>query len=89
MKETYVEINLDNIGYNLDSIRKKYNDYKYYIAVIKSDAYGHGKYIVNEIYQKGISYVAVSFLNEALEIRKYNKEVSVLCLQPVNISDIE
>lgn len=89
MKETYVEINLDNIGYNLDSIRKKYNDYKYYIAVIKSDAYGHGKYIVNEIYQKGISYVAVSFLNEALEIRKYNKEVSVLCLQPVNISDID
>lgn len=88
MKETYVEINLDNIANNAKQIVKKYKEYDYYIGVLKSDAYGHGEYIVNELYKNGINYFAVSYLYEALEIRKYNKMVPILLLQPITIDDI-
>lgn len=89
MNGTYVEINLDNIGKNAKSITEKYNDYKYYIGVLKSDGYGHGKYIVNELYKNGINYFAVSYIDEALKLRKYNKDVPILCLQPISIEDIK
>ncbi len=89
MKGTYVEINLDNIGKNAKSITEKYNDYKYYIGVLKSDGYGHGKYVVNELYKNGINYFAVSYIDEALKLRKYNKDVPILCLQPIDIDDIK
>lgn len=88
MKETYTEINLDNIANNAKKIVEKYNEYDYYIGVLKSDAYGHGEYIVNELYNNGINYFAVSYLYEALEIRKYNKDVPILLLQPINLDDI-
>lgn len=87
MNETYLEINLDNISNNIKEIKKKY-DYKYYIGVVKSDAYGHGNYIVDELYKNGINYVAVSYLEEALNIRKLNKDINILCLQPISISEI-
>lgn len=88
MNKTYVEINLDNIGNNARVIKEKYKEYDYHIGVLKSEAYGHGEYIVNELYENGINYFAVSYIYEALEIRKYNKEVPILCLQPVDLNDI-
>ena len=88
MKDTYVKIDLDAVYNNAREIIKKYNKYKYYIGVVKSDAYGHGKYIVNELIRGGINYLAVSYMNEALDIRKYNKDVTILCLQPISISDV-
>lgn len=89
MRETYVEISLDNLGNNVLNIRKQYKEYKYFIAVVKSDAYGHGFYIVNELYEKGINYVAVFSIKEALKVREINKDISILCLEPVNVNDIE
>lgn len=86
--DTYVEIDLDKLGHNAKEITTKYNDYKYFFAVLKSDAYGHGEYIVNELYKNGINYFAVSYIKEALDIRKYNKDVPVLLLQPINLNDI-
>lgn len=86
---TYVEINLKNIEENAKKIVKKYNDYKYYIAVLKSNAYGHGEKIVSSLEKTGINYIAVSYIDEALEIRKYNKDISILCLQPISLNDID
>ncbi len=88
MNSTHVEINLDNLAHNAKTITKKYNDYKYFIGVLKSEAYGHGEYIINELYNNGINYFAVSYINEALMVRKYNENVPILCLQPVNLDDI-
>ena len=89
MNETSVYINLDNIKNNAEKIIEKYNDYNYYIAVLKSSAYGHGEYIVNELEKTGINYVAVSHIDEALKIRKYNKKISILLLEPISLSDIK
>ncbi len=89
MNNTYVEINLDILRNNVKTIIKKYNDYKYYFGVVKSNAYGHGEYIVNELIKGGINYIAVSFLNEALNVRLYNKDIPVLCFVPIDLNDLE
>lgn len=89
MNGTYVEINLDNIANNCKSVINKYNDYDYYIAVVKGSAYGHGEYIVNTLVENGINYIAVSSLEEGLCVRKYNKKVPVLLLEPIDISALD
>jgi len=89
MEETYVKINLDNLSNNVKNIINKYNDYDYYIGVVKGDAYGHGEYIINTLLDSGINYFAVSTLEEALDIRKFNKDVRVLILEPVSLNNID
>ena len=89
MDNTYVEINLDNIRHNLETIMTKYNNYEYYIPVLKGDAYGHGEYIVKELEECNIKHTAVATLEEALNIRKYSKNIDILLLEPINIKYIE
>ena len=79
-RNTYVEVNLKNIKYNVDSILKKYPDYKYYIGVVKANCYGHGIKSVKSIIDGGCNYLAVATLEEALEIREFNKTIPILCL---------
>lgn len=89
VNETSVTINLDNIARNARAITEKYQEYDYFFAVLKSSAYGHGEYIVNELVNNNINYIAVSYVDEALKIRKYNSDVPVLILEPVSISQVE
>ena len=84
-RKTYMEIDLDVLTNNVKNIINKYNDYKYHIAMIKSNAYSHGMYIVNTLVESGINYLAVSSLDEAIEVRQYNNEVGVLCTEIIDI----
>ena len=88
-RKTFVEVNIDSLKENVSNIIKKYNNYKYYIAMVKSNAYGHGYYIVNDLIESGINYFAVSSLEEAIEIRKYNKDIPVLCVEPIELDCID
>ena len=83
-RKTYLEINLDNIANNVKNIIKKYSNYKYYMAMIKGNAYTHGMYIVNTLIENGINYLAVSSLDEALEVRQYNKDIGVLVTEIID-----
>lgn len=87
-RNTYIEINLDNIYQNAKSIISNYNEYNYYFGVVKSNCYGHGMYSVNELIKAGVNYLAVSNLLEAKNIRKYNKNIPILCLEPINLEYI-
>ena len=79
-RNTYAEINLRNIKDNINKIKKTYNGYKYYIGVVKADSYGHNtEKVVKSIIYGGCNYLAVSSLDEALEIRKYF-DIPILCL---------
>ena len=89
MNNTYLEINLDTLRNNTKTIIEKYNNYKYYFGVVKSNAYGHGEYIVNEIIKGGINYIAVSYLEEALKVREYNKEIPILCFVPIDLEELD
>lgn len=83
-RNTYAEINLENIKYNIKTIIDKYNSYKYYIGVVKADSYGHNtNKVVKSIIDGGVNYLAVSSLEEALEIRK-EFDIPILCLGLIN-----
>lgn len=88
-RKTYVEINTTNLINNIKNITKKYNEYKYYFGVVKANAYGHGDYIINEIIKHKINYLAVSSLEEAISIRKYNQDIPILVLEPISSEFIE
>ena len=84
-RNTYVKIDNNTLTDNIKKITKKYNTYKYYIGVVKANAYGHGDYIINDLIKGGINYLAVSSLEEAISIRKYNKEMPILVLEPISL----
>ena len=87
-RNTYACINLSNIKYNVETIIKNYQGYKYYIGVVKADSYGHnGDKVIKEIIDGGCNYLAVSSLDEALSIRK-KFDIPILCLGIVNIKYI-
>lgn len=82
-RQTYVEISHNNLTNNVKEIKKKYPEYKYYIGIVKNNAYHHGIKIVNALKKGGINYFAVSSLEEALELRKFNTDTPVLILEPI------
>jgi len=83
-RKTYANVYLNNIKDNVDKIIKKYNDYKYYIGVVKADSYGHNGYeVVKTIIDGGCNYLAVSSLDEALEVRE-KFDIPILCLGIIN-----
>lgn len=88
-RKTYVKIDNSILTNNIEKIINKYNTYKYYIGVVKANAYGHGDYIVNDLIKGGINYLAVSSLEEAISIRKYNQEIPILVLEPVSLEYLD
>lgn len=88
-RNTYAKINLDNIKNNVNKIINKYNDYKYYIGVVKADTYGHNSSeVIKSIIDGGCNYLAVSSLDEALEIRK-DFSIPILCLGIIDTKYID
>lgn len=81
-RKTYVKVDCDVLENNIKEIVNKYN-YKYYFGVVKANAYGHGDYVVNCLIRGGINYLAASSLEECLSIRNRNKDISILCLEPI------
>ena len=89
-RKTYVEVNIDNLKNNVKNIVNYYNNYKYYFGVVKGNCYGHGiTYVINELIESGVNYLAVSTLEEALEARKINKKIPILCLEPIRLEYID
>jgi len=82
-RNTYVEIYLDNIKYNIKKVIELKKEYKYYFGVVKADCYGHGNEVVKTIIESGCNYLVDSLLNENLEIiKKY--DIPILCLGIIN-----
>lgn len=88
-RKTYLEVNLDSLANNVKNILMTYNNYDYYFGVVKGNGYGHGEYIVNTLVENGVNYIAVSSLEEAINIRKYNNDIPILCLEPIDLEFID
>lgn len=81
LRETYIEINLDNIEYNLKSIRSMCGPQVKIGAVVKADAYGHGaKYLADTLMQNGADLLCVATLSEAMELKQKNPNYPVLIM---------
>ncbi len=82
-RNTYITIDNKIIENNARVLTKAY-PHKYYIAVVKGNAYGHGYGIIPALKRGGINAFAVSNLNEALKVREYDRECPVIMLEPVH-----
>lgn len=83
-RNTYAVINVKNIRENIKKIINCYNNYSYYIGIVKADNYGHGGIeSVEAVIDGGCNYLAVATLDEALKIRENIKNIPILCLGPV------
>ncbi|MDF2934762.1 MAG: alr [Paenibacillaceae bacterium] len=80
-RPTWVEISLDALRHNLRSFRASLPAEMRMMAVVKADAYGHGAaQIARECMDEGASYLAVAFMDEALELRRAGIEAPILVL---------
>jgi len=87
-RKTYAEINLENLYQNYLNVEKR--TYNKVIPVVKANAYGHGAIeVVNYLYKKGITFYAVSLVEEALELRSKNKEIEILVMGVTHKEDFE
>ncbi len=87
-RKTYALIDEDKLKNNIKEIKEKYNNYDYYIGVVKNNAYQHGVKVVNSLIEGGVNYLAVSSLEEAIDVRKYNRNIPVLCLEVIDLEFI-
>ena len=80
-KRTWAEVSLSNIKHNYKSIRASLPEQCKFLGVVKADAYGHGALRVALLLQEcGADYLAVSCLDEALELRDGGISMPVLIL---------
>ena len=81
MKRTWAEIDLDAIRHNYHAIRSVLPGGCRFLGVVKADAYGHGALRVSRLLQdEGAEYLAVSCLDEAMELRRGGITMPVLIL---------
>lgn len=86
--ETVLEIDLEKLKNNTKLLSKSYSDYKYKIVDLKDNAHGMGLKIINTMERYGINFCLVGSLKEALEIRKFNKNIPVLASYYVTKDEI-
>ena len=88
-RNTWVEIDLDNVWFNYTQAQKKAPG-KTIIPVLKADAYGHGAVeIMKHLYQKGVKIAAVSLLEEAMELRAEFADIEIIVMGPVLEQDLD
>ena len=80
-KRTWAEISLENIRHNYNAIRAALPAGCRFLGVVKADAYGHGAVRVSHLLQDcGADYLAMSCLDEALELRRGGINMPILVL---------
>lgn len=86
MRNTRLEVNLDNFKYNVEQIKKYTN--KEIMPVIKANAYGT---YINKRMEiiKEFDIVAVALVTEGIELRKKGYEGNIFILNQPSISDID
>ena len=78
---TRAEIDLDALHHNLEQFQNALGPDIKIMAVVKANAYGHGAVkVAEEAIRRGVEYLAVAFLDEALELRHYGIEAPILVL---------
>ncbi len=90
-KRTWMEIDLDMVEYNYNTIRNHVPDTAGVCCTIKADAYGHGAVRIGQLLDDlGGSFFAVSNAEEAIQLRKagISKPIMVLGYSPLEITEL-
>lgn len=80
-RRLWAEINMDAIRENYQAIRAAVGEGVKLCCVVKADGYGHGAVEICKLYHElGVDFLAVSNLDEALELRRAGIDEPVLIL---------
>lgn len=80
-RPTWAEINLDNLAFNLRSVKSFIGKDLKYMAVVKADAYGHGSIeCAKHLERSEIDWFGVALPEEGVELRKHGIRKMILCL---------
>jgi alanine racemase len=80
-RPTWAEINLDNLAFNLTSVKKFVGQNLKYMAVVKADAYGHNAVeCARRFESEGIDWLGVALPEEGIELRNAGIKTPILCL---------
>ena len=81
LRRTWAEIDLDALAHNYRTLRSRMGGRARFLGVVKADAYGHGAVEVSRTLEElGAEYLAVSNLDEALELRQGGVALPILQL---------
>lgn len=79
---TWAEVNLTNIKYNVDTVKKALTKDTMLCCVVKADAYGHGAVEVSKFLdkEKNVDFFSVARLEEGLVLAKAGIKKPILCM---------
>jgi len=81
LNRSWAEVSLDSIAHNVREIRRITNKKAELMGVVKADAYGHGVMeVTRTLLANGVTRLAVSMLDEAIQLRKNGINVPILIL---------
>ena len=89
-RDSWVEINLENIAYNMSSIRKNTPKGVKLLAVVKADAYGHGSVMIAPtLLASGADMLGVASIDEGVDLRQAKISCDILVLGAVPVWAVE
>ncbi|KAB7663459.1 alanine racemase [Bacillus sp. B1-b2] len=89
-RDTWVEVNLDAIKYNISHLRNRLHEKNKLIAVVKANAYGHGSLqVAKTALNAGADSLAVAFLDEAISLREKGVKAPILVLGASRARDVK
>ena len=90
LKRTWAEVSLDNLEHNYRAIKNHIPEGSRILGVMKADAYGHGAVpLSHALCELGAEYLAVSNLEEAIQLRRGGVRAPMLILgyTPASFAD--
>lgn len=81
LKRTWADVSLDNLTHNYTALRSHVGSLCRFMGIVKADAYGHGAVpISHHLKELGADYLAVSNIEEALQLRRGDVKLPILIL---------
>jgi alanine racemase len=79
LPQTRVFVDLGAVAHNIRALKKLLSRKTKFMAVVKTDAYGHGVFqVARTVLENGADWLAVARISEAVELRKAGIDVPVL-----------
>ncbi len=80
-RPTWAEVNLGNLAYNFNQIKRLITPQTKIMVTVKADAYGHGIIPVSKkLISCGVDYLGVASIDEGIKLRKANINLPALVL---------
>lgn len=80
-RNTYAEINLGAIGYNIQQLQEHLPEESKVMGVIKANGYGHGSLeVANVLIESGVDHFMVALLEEAIDLRQHGISIPILVI---------